>query len=298
MLPNATTAISPLRILVISLLCASIVNAEIAEFGACYQEINNSYRCAFNSTYCNKSYDEEWLLPYQLKRLPGRKPCSCDDTHVGNCVPNHGYRGACALEQSACPADDTFQNRHWFYNDGASCQCHGMTRHPYSTNTIKTEQTMYGACQEGDDFRCVVYSNSCEVGEIWRSPEELESIGISPCTCDKVRTGSCVSPFGVQCVVDSESCDDDLFQSPFVTMTKGDDCFLCAVESFDNFDHVKSIQEEMFNELVEEGKITTGFAPKASTVSDTKFYVTLIFMVVGITASVSLSSYLVHLHRK
>merc|ERR1711862_28328 len=66
------------------------------------------------------------------------------------------------------------------------------------------------------------------------SPEELEAVGYSPCTCDKVRVGSCNSPFKLQCVVDSESCEDEVdFISSYITEFQGNDCFLCSADVFE-----------------------------------------------------------------
>merc|ERR1711862_1065532 len=66
------------------------------------------------------------------------------------------------------------------------------------------------------------------------SPEELEAVGYSPCTCYKVRVGSCNSPFKLQCVVDSESCEDEVdFISSYITEFQGNDCFLCSADVFE-----------------------------------------------------------------
>jgi len=315
----------------LSLLCVSTAHADIAQFGACFQESTNAYRCAMNSTYCYPKYGEAWFEPFKLKGLEGRKPCNCGDTHIGNCLPSHGHRGHCALEASVCPVGDDFSDRQWFYNDGASCQCHGMTAHQYSTNVIQTEKTHYGACREGNTIRCAVYSNSCEIGEEWLSPEELENNGQSQCTCDKVRTGSCFSPFGLQCVVDSDSCEADSFLSAFVTMTKGDDCFLCDVKVFDTYEietpdsPVITADKPIANNDDDDKKANADDDDKkanaddddknandddddkknmqtantnTNTVSRASFGAVLAFMIIGLTTTVVLTSYLVYLNMK
>jgi len=312
MMPNVAIPISLDKTLfLISLLCCvSITSADIAQFGACFQESTNAYRCAVNSAYCFSKYGEVWFEPYKLKRLEGRKLCGCGDTHIGSCRPSHGYRGNCALEAPVCPADDEFDSTQWFFNDGATCKCHGMTGHQYSTNVIETEKTIYGACQEGDNIRCAVHSTSCEVGEQWLNPQKLESMDESQCTCDKVRTGSCVSPFGVQCVVDSESCDADLFLTPFVTMAKGDDCFLCDAVVFETYesdisndsviatDNFSKSDDEKNSETVEEIPKQTASRQANNTVSKTTFGVVLGFMVSFMVGTVALTAYLVYLNRK
>jgi len=189
-----------------------------------------------------------------------------------------------------------------------------MTAHQYSTNVIKSEKTLYGACQEGDTFRCAVYSTSCEIGEQWLSPDELESNGRSQCACDQVRTGSCFSPFGVQCVVDSDSCEADSFLSAFVTMAKGEDCFLCDAKVFETLepditDSVIIVSDQPKTSDDDDDKPKTSdddddkknvqtASRKANTVSRTTFGVVLGFMIAGLTLTVVLTSYLVYLNMK
>jgi len=226
--PSAT---APLMTLFGLLLCVTVVNAETVELGACFHHDTNSYRCAMNSAFCRVDYDEKWIKPFNLQVLDGRKLCSCSDAHIGNCSPSHGYRGNCAHEEMACPADNEYFNSQiYFYNDGASCMCHGMVAHPQSTNTIESELTLYGACENGSsgEMRCAVYSKDCSLGERWLSPIELEKSGKKPCSCEKVRTGSCVIGPSTSCAVDSDSCAfDSVFTVAKVTMENGVDCFLC-----------------------------------------------------------------------
>jgi len=113
--------------------------------------------------------------------------------------------------------------------------CHGMTAHPFSNNVIETEKTLYGACEKNGEYRCAIYSNSCEGDELWLSPIELGEIGIPECTCEKVLVGSCINPFSDSCVVSSESCDKESdFISAFATKEQGKECLLCQSNVFED----------------------------------------------------------------
>lgn len=227
------TIISPHRILCGLLLCVAIAktDAKVTNIGACFQEATGSYRCAMNGGYCREEFGEAWIKPHELKRIDGRKLCSCGDTHIGNCSPSHGYRGNCGLEELICPADNSyFNSKIYFFNDGASCMCHGMFAHPYSNKIIAEEKTKYGACQleSGGEPRCAVYSKDCEKNEeIWLSPIQLDQLQVDECTCDRVKTGSCAGPFP-ECAVDEESCDSASdYQNAYETEKQGLQCYLC-----------------------------------------------------------------------
>jgi len=282
------------RTLVVLLVLLGLVNAEIAEFGGCFQNATNGHRCAMNSASCISSIGEVWLKPFELNRRGVTKPCNCEDAHIGNCVPGHGQRGDCVVEEDSCPDDQDYDNSLWFYNDGGTCMCHGMTVHPYSSNVIDLEKTRYGACVDGSDIRCSVHSNQCEVGEEWMSSIELNMAGFPPCTCDKVRVGSCKPPFNLQCVVDSESCEDeDNFLSPYITMAQGNECFLCNPDVFgvvteddgDKTDDDKKADDD-------DDKKADDDDGTSSDVSRKTFTITLAFMICGMITALILSLYI------
>ncbi len=167
-------------------------------------------------------------------QLDGRDLCYCSNTHTGHCSPSHGARGPCRYDEPACPADtERFSNRHYFYNDGASCHCTGLVGHVYSTNIIEFEEALYGGCQTGDGIRCVMSSWSCEMGEQWISPAAIEEqLGAEEqCTCDKVKVGACYHPLSSICAVDADSCSPTSeFISPLQALSRGLDCTLCSVD--------------------------------------------------------------------
>jgi len=292
-------ATAPLKKLLGLLLCAISTNADVVEFGACFQKSTNSHRCAINSSYCKEGLGEVWFKPYELKSSDGRKLCTCGDTHIGACSPNHGFRGNCALEKPTCPANNDFYGNVYFYNDGASCMCHGMTAHPYSTNTIETEKTLYGACEKGDEYRCAVYTTSCEQDERWLSPIELTELGKPQCTCDKVMVGSCFNPISDQCAVDSESCDDaKQFVSPFATKEQGKECFLCGIDVFDEnlvlSDAEKNAEKNADDNSLDDDKYPDNEAHlKSDGVSINAYRLVLGFMIAGVVCSAILTTLIV-----
>lgn len=189
-------------------------------------------------------------------QLDGRDLCYCSNTHTGHCSPSHGARGPCRYDEPACPADtERFSNRHYFYNDGASCHCTGLVGHVYSTNIIEFEEALYGGCQTGDGIRCVMSSWSCEEGEQWISPAAIEEqLGAEEqCTCDKVKVGACYHPLNSICAVDADSCSPTSeFISPLQAFSRGLDCTLCSV------DDLKTNEDEESNEDEEDIKQSGG----------------------------------------
>lgn len=150
------------------------------------------------------------------------------ETHIGNCSPKHGARGTCRRDEAACPVGtETFADRMYFYNDGATCQCHGENGHDYSSHTVEFKATKYGACSDGSsEKRCVMNSWSCEAGESWVHPDEVQGDG---CTCETTRVGACFHQLGSTCAVDKDSCtDSEEFISPFDAFNRGMECLLCS----------------------------------------------------------------------
>mmetsp|Transcript_11158 Transcript_11158/g.13219 ORF Transcript_11158/g.13219 Transcript_11158/m.13219 type:complete len:323 (-) Transcript_11158:137-1105(-) len=300
---NKPTASSPFRAILFLIACATYTNAAIVEFGACFQQTTNSHRCAISRSFCKADLDEVWFKPFQLKSSDGRKLCTCDDTHIGNCSPNHGYRGNCALEELSCPADNEyFRSSIYFYNDGASCMCHGMVAHPYSNNVIEMEKTMYGACETNGVYRCAIYSNSCESDELWLSPIELEQIGKPGCTCDKVLVGSCYNPLSSepQCVVDSDSCDNASdFLSAFATKEMDQECLLCSSGVFgekeksndDGGGNDDDAKEKVLNDPAYK-TVPQQITQPTNGISKKSFGVVLGFMCTGLTTSLILAVFI------
>lgn len=164
---------------------------------------------------------------------------------------------------------------------------------------------------DGSDIRCSMHSDQCEIGERWLSPQELETIGYSPCTCDKVRVGSCNSPFKLQCVVDSESCEDEVdFISSYITKAQGNDCFLCSADVFEDDggkanddskaddDDRKADDDDDRKADDDDGKNDDDDTRSSTTVSQTTFVVTLAFMIFGLVIALVLSLYIVLTSRK
>jgi len=293
--------IGAFRTLIVLSVISRIVNADIAEFGGCFQNTTNGHRCAMNSASCVSSIGEIWLKPFELNRRGVTKPCNCEDAHIANCVPGHGQRGDCAVEEDSCPGDQRYDDSLWFYNDGGTCMCHGMTAHPYSTNVFALEKTLYGACKEGSDIRCSVHSNQCEVGEQWMSSLELKTAGYPPCTCDKVRVGSCKPPFNLQCVVDNESCEDeDNFLSPYITRAQGNDCFLCSADVFEVVPDIRidGSRADDDNKADDDDSKAADDDSNSSDVSQKTFVITLAFMISGMFTALLLSLYLLIASRR
>jgi len=288
----------PLKIFSTLLLCTTAIDATTVEFGACFQPANNSYRCAVSSSFCYEDQNETWFKPHELKMLEGRKICSCDDTFITNCSPMHGYRGRCALEADSCPTDSSFNSKIYFYNDGATCMCHGMVAHPYTTNVIDMEKTTYGACSKDGIDRCAVFGNDCVTGEVWLSPIELEEMNKEPCTCDKVRTSSC-SGIKPQCVVNQESCDSPYqFVNAYNTQSGGTDCFLCTNDVFDDKktsdDDVKTTSDDDDKTTSDDDDDKKSSALASSIVSETTFNAVLGLMIASMVTSVALAIVIIH----
>jgi len=208
----------------------SMSNAEIVDFGACYHERTNAFRCAINSTYCFEDEGEHWETPVSMRRdVPNRDLCQCNKVSIGHCSPSHGSRGICTRQMESCPPESRFSGRQYFYNDGATCMCNGLVGHDYSTNVIELKVAKYGACQIGNqELRCVMNSWDCEATERWLTPLQLDDIG-EVCNCDSVIVGACRGALSSYCAVDEDSCDDDsyTFVSPLIAKGLGLDCKLC-----------------------------------------------------------------------
>eukprot|EP00980_Cylindrotheca_fusiformis_P016517 scaffold4927_cov105-Cylindrotheca_fusiformis.AAC.4 len=205
-----------MRLLPITLAFASYqTNAlnQITQMGVCENLSDGTLRCAMQSSDCNPSHingatnveGEKYLGVHQQRLEKKDLGCQCKDTPAHLCLtpsaddPTHFIK-TCVSDLSSCDL-----NNGSLLGSGDDTEEHCTCAHVMNTvddgnpnaDTVQSP-TLYGACKNRNtenDFFCAFKSADCEVPYVWVRPQDTQDAVGTQCTCDKVRTGACVSGF-------------------------------------------------------------------------------------------------------
>jgi len=72
----------------------------MTKYGACYDDSNGEFFCAYSSDYCTDGH--RWVSPKDVPDIRGDGGhCTCEQTHIGGCVGGM-YPFHCALSETDC----------------------------------------------------------------------------------------------------------------------------------------------------------------------------------------------------